>query len=278
MNTPLWISSCLVLDARRAVWLPKEATLAAADLCLGSPLSPPPAKKGGKTPSKTAKSAKAAVPPTPEQSAMLDAAADVLGITDEEMQPASAQEAVARLLSLCAEYQPKQVVLMGQLIHPDADREALIPLLKALFEALRERAALVLVGDDLNPALDALLQKCDWHAGVVPIWNCGEIALTHSGVAPETLMEAQEEGKQIVLGFENPAVSLRRSSAKYPCFVLGSKMTLLPAFSTELPGNDLWESPHLASLMNRTAFDYTVAIRKGVLIPAKLGRRARREK
>lgn len=264
VNTPLWINSSLVLDARRAVWLPKEATLAAADLCLGNPL-PAPSKR------KTAEPASAS-----SEEQMLQTAAEVLGMQEKGVHPASAHETVARLLALCADYQPKQIVLMGKLIHPEADRDSLIPLLKALFDALRERATLVLVGDDLDTGLDTFLQQCDWHAGVVPIWPCGDIALTHSNVAPEALQQAQEEGKQIVLGFENPAASLRRSSAKYPCFVLGAKMVLLPSFSTDLPGNDLWESPHLVSIMKRTPFDYTVAIRKGILIPAKLGRRARR--
>jgi len=267
VNTPLWINSSLVLDARRAVWLPKEATLAAADLCLGNPLPAPsaPSRKENVEPAAAA-----------SEEQMLQAAAEVLGMQENGVHPASAHETVARLLALCADYQPKQIVLMGTLIHPEADREALIPLLKALFDALRERATLVLVGDDLDARLDAFLQQCDWHAGVVPLWPCGDIALTHSGVAPEALEQAQEEGKQIILGFENPAVSLRRSSAKYPCFVLGAKMVLLPSFSPDLPENDLWESAHIVSVMKRTPFDYTVAIRKGMLVPAKLGRRVRR--
>lgn len=234
MNTPLWINSGLVLDARRAAWLPREETLVISDLHLGLPRA-----------------------------------------TGEPVEPeGEKEEGVARLLALVADYHPKKVALVGDLVHPFADPERLILLLSTLLNALREHAAVVLLGT-ATPELTPILAACDWHAELPPYWVCGNDLLLQGSecelpeIAP-LLVETTAKKGSVIIGTENPCLPLKGSTEAYPCFLLAEGLVVLPSFSPALKGNDiLTNEPHCA-LARQTQFRYAVAIRDRKLVPTRL--------
>ncbi|HWL52111.1 MAG TPA: hypothetical protein VNQ90_06740 [Chthoniobacteraceae bacterium] len=239
MNTPLWITSSLVLDARKAVWLPRDKVVAVADLHLGhadpSASSPTPAS-----------------PP---------------------------DEIVARLLAIVADYQPATVVLLGETIHPSAQPAAWVDLLRALLKALKERSRVVLVSSQPTPHAEALLTQCHWDEGVHPQWPAGKHLFLHGNEADPSAFHAKpapadapptEENGRLLFGHEHPGITLGDGVATRvlcPCFLLAPDAIVLPAFSSSTPVHDLRSGVWKGALARSRRFNQVVAITAGRLLP-----------
>ncbi len=229
MNIPLWISSTLVLDARKAVWLPKERTLAVADLLLG--------QAGG----------------------------------EGELN----DETVAQLLALVADYQPEKVVLLGDTLAPQAEGEALTARLKALLAALRERAGVVLVHENPTSQQSATLKAAEWLAGFQKQWHAGKHLLYHGeaalpGQVGQLLASVAEEEGRLIIGYEQPALSLGDGVATRslcPCFLLGRHLLVLPAFSPFATLNDVRPARWRGGITRSSRLQQIVAIAAGRLLP-----------
>lgn len=240
MTAPLWIDKSLVLDARRAVWLPGERTLAVADLHLGYAWAH-------------------------------RTAGNLLPVTAPD-------ETVPRLLALVADYQPEKVVLLGDIVHRAVQAPALIDLLTALLRALRERAALGLVAGNHDRALASLLTQCGWHAGLDCEWRCGDHLLLHGDESDPAFAQSRLDavsgaGGRIVIGHEHPAITLGDGVAtrvKCPCFLLAPNLLVLPAFSPWAAGSDVRARRWLSGYARAAAFEHAVAILGGKLLPVKM--------
>jgi|GEM_PF-3432721 len=234
MNVPLWLSSSLVLDARKALWFPRERTLAVANLHLGW------------TPGEES-------PATDETVALLLALA-------ADYQP----ERVVLLGELVHPRAPLPVTTerLRALLETLGERTGVVLLgdpADAAFDArLREAGWEAGVVPHWQCGKHLLLHgACDMEAGPAG--------------APREEGEEEEEGACRVIATENPGIILGEAAPVCcPCFLLAEGVLLLPAFSPWVTPLDFrretWHTPALRDLEWKQA----VAIAAGKLLPMGL--------
>jgi putative SbcD/Mre11-related phosphoesterase len=134
----------------------------------------------------------------------------------------------ARLVDLLGDYKPRQLILLGDLVHNRAGAEELA----RLIERLREFCPVILIAGNH----DRHLRDVE----LVESWRSEEFLFHHGHCAP-----APESGLQIV-GHHHPAGIMRDGAGlrlKLPAFVQQPRCWVMPAFSpwaagTEWPVND----------------------------------------
>jgi len=216
------------LDARRAVYLAQEATLAIADLHLGYAWAQ--------------RAAGNLVP---------------LGTGDEW---------AAALTGLLDDYGPKQVVVLGDFVHSAVKVQAIEAEVCRFIEAVEMRAELVLVGGNHDRGLKKLLERCGKAVEVRESLRCGNYLLVHGH-------EALEGQELVLMGHEHPAVTLEDPAGgvvRCPCFLVGERVTVLPAMSHWAAGCNVRSGRFLSALAKGERFARVVAILGGKLVPLNL--------
>ncbi len=137
----------IVLDARRAVFLEKESVLAVADLHLGYAWA------------------------HRHEGNLLPVSAD--------------DDTVARLLDLVETYAPRELVLLGDIVHRALSLPALKDELCALFAELSGRCRLRLVTGNHDRNLVPLLRDCGLDSSVVAEFRAGPHLLLHGDASDE---------------------------------------------------------------------------------------------
>lgn len=225
----------LQLDARHVLWMPEERTLVVADLHLGYVWAH---RHAG------------------------------------QLLPISApDDTVDRLVAIVAEYCPEQVVLLGDIVH----RAVPVPAIQAEMRGLSDRLGAVairwIVGNH-DRRLEALLRE----AGLTEIRLEPEIVL-----APHVLTHGAEEdsaaagrclarlgsGGWLIMGHEHPAIHLHdgiTTSVKCPCFLAGSRILILPAFSRWAAGANVRSSRFLSAFARDAVFSHAYAIVGGRIL------------
>lgn len=231
----LELSPGLWLDARRAVYLAESATLAVADLHLGYAWAH---RHGGQL-----------LP---------------LQLRDES---------TARLLALAGDYAPREIVLLGDIVH----RAVPVPELRAevrdLCAALSARAPLRLLAGNHDARL-AEFAGCE----VLTRWTAGPHLLLHgderaADAAASHLQAAAERGGRIIFGHEHPAITLSdrvATRAKCPCFLAAPNALVLPAFSPWAAGTEVRDRQFLSAYSHAAEFSHAIAILAGKLLPVPL--------
>jgi putative SbcD/Mre11-related phosphoesterase len=138
----------------------------------------------------------------------------------------------ARLVDLLGDYQPSQLILLGDLVHNRAGGEQLM----RLIERLREFCPVVLIAGNH----DRHLRNFD----LVECWQSGEFIFHHGHCAP-----IPEKGLQIV-GHHHPAAVMRDGAGlrlKLPAFVQQRSCWILPAFSPWAAGTE-WPADEETSI------------------------------
>jgi uncharacterized protein len=158
--------------------------------------------------------------------------------------PSVYKEDLQRLLSLIQYFQPRELLVVGDLFHSRENKEL------ALFRKWRE---------DLSHIAIRLIKgnhdilHADWYhdAGIVvspETWQIGEFAFIHDITAIAAMAGADSEASSAIAGAvaaERPASycfsghihpgirinGLGRQSLRLPCFYFGSDYSVLPAFS-----------------------------------------------
>lgn len=238
MYTPLRIDDSLVLDPRKAVWFPRDRTLAVADLHLG-------------------------------YSWIHRTAGNLLpvGISDDT---------AARLVHLVEEYRPMRLVVLGDIVHRAAPIPALVEALSGLLKAVEKWCLVTLLAGNHDAALGGLLARCQWRGELMREWYGCDFILMHGDAdadASKRLACAKRDGRRIVIGHEHPAIRLGdgvATSAKCPCFLLGDALVILPAFSSWAAGTDFRKGEWLSQYATATRFHTAVAIMGKRLLPIPL--------
>jgi putative SbcD/Mre11-related phosphoesterase len=229
----------LHLDARRVLWLPDARTLVAADLHLGYVWAH---RHAG------------------------------------QLLPISApDDTIDRLALLVAEYCPAQLVLLGDIVH----RALPLPAIREQLESLAARLASVTIRwitGNHDRRLESLLSKC----GLPGIRLEAEMNLP-----PHLLMHGDQAGSAtaarclarldpagwLIIGHEHPAIHLHdriASSVKCPCFLAGSQILVLPAFSSWAAGCNIRSSTFLSAFAREAIFSHAYAILAGRILPVAL--------
>ncbi len=242
MNPPVShaLAPGLHLDPRRVLWLPKQRALVAADLHLGYAWAH---RHAG------------------------------------QLLPISApDDTIGRLTELISEYEPQQLVLLGDIVH----RAVPVP---AIREELQSLAALcdsvqvrwIAGNHDRNLAL--LLQGFGLSGiEIEPQLVLGGHLLTHGdqedrSAAARLLAQLDPGEGWLIMGHEHPAIHLHdrvTTSVKCPCFLTGSRILILPAFSSWAAGTNIRSTPFLSAFARETIFSHAYAILAGRILPVAL--------
>lgn len=228
----------IVLDARRAVWLEHEKTLAVADLHLGY--------------------------------AWAHRAAG-------QMMPLSIKEdTIERLELLVRDYCPRELVILGDVVHRAIRIPALVRTLQDFYEALAPLTTLRLVAGNHDKHLGELLKRAALELPLHAEWSAGRVRCVHGDgglpAAEAMLQGAQKSGECILIGHEHPALSLPDGPTriKVPVFLWSSGLLVLPAYSPWAAGSDIQRGQYLSPFLQSNAPDLAIAILAGKLLPVPL--------
>ena len=215
----------LRLDSRRAVWMTGSRTLIVSDLHIGFPWVQ---KERG-----------------------------------EWMHQEDPDEPRRRLATLASEYQPSEIVFLGDLVHKLVDLVAIENELRALLEPLSNHCRLVLVRGNHDAGF--VSRQETW---ALPITVVDERVVDgrilrhgHLPIAEEVDAAATEQ-MPMILGHEHPAVHVRdgMTSAKHHCFLVGRDCVVLPAFSGWVTGMLVGTDTFLSPLLSSPRFDRAIPI------------------
>jgi uncharacterized protein len=231
--TPLQyhVSPELVLDVRRAAWFPVERVLAVADLHLGY--------------------------------------AWAHRLSGQLMPVTPANDTLDRLVELQNHYAPREIVVLGDIVH----RAMALPILegeiRGLFNAISRQSQLTFLGGNHDRNLDRLLKQ--W---LIPIELTSErIVGAHRLVHGDAAVSAHNTTSRIVMGHEHPAISIGdgvTTSQKCPCFLVSDDVVVLPAFSRWAAGTNIRAYPLMSEIARRASFTRAIAICGDKLLPVKL--------
>jgi len=230
----------LWLDARRGLWIAESRTLVVADLHLGYVWA---------------------------------------HRFEGQLMPLGAKEdATERLLELIDIYQPREVVLLGDIVHRVIPAPALREALTRFAEEIGARAELRIVLGNHDAHLPALLEHCGLTLHTVRKLRIGPHLLTH-GDGPDddervaSAFQAASPNGRVIIGHEHPAITLSGGPAswvKCPCFLASPEVLVLPAFSQWAAGSPVRDGNFLSAFARRTRFEHGIAIVANKLLPVKL--------
>lgn len=211
------LASGLVLDARRAVFLPTSRTLAVADLHLGYAW----AKR-----------------------------------THGALLPVIDDNTTDRLTELQRTYQPRRLVVLGDIVQEALALPALEKLLREFCERLGSASELIFCLGNHDRHLQRLVR--DWQ---LPVACHHQLTLDghkllHGDQRPRLTEEVPftlEASPRVsrLIGHEHPALTLGdglASRAKCPAFLVADGLLVLPAFSAWAAGCEFGRQPFLGPL------------------------------
>ena len=196
-----------------------------------------------------------------------------------QMLPLSApDDTIDRLAALVEEYEPAQLVLLGDIVH----RAIPVPALRLELESLASRLSGTVVrwiAGNHDRKLETLLHGI----GLAGIRLEAEVAIgahlllhgeeKESAAAACIRARAQEHGGWLIMGHEHPAISLHdgiASRVRCPCFLRGDNILVLPAFSRWSAGSNIRVPGFLSSFAQEAAFTHAHAIISGRLLSIPL--------
>lgn len=221
----------LHLDARRAVWLPEPRVLAVSDLHLGYPWSH---RASGN---------------------LLPVAAD--------------DGTIRRLRELVDDYQPREVVVLGDVVHGFATPAPVREELRRLAAEVGARASLRLLLGNHDQWLPELLAEAGLELPTGRSYQCRPHLLLHGHIHDGE----PEAGGRVIFGHEHPSIALSAgvaTHARCPCFLVADDALVLPAFSTWAAGTNVLEEEFMSPYAQRTHFSKAVAIVAEKLLPLPL--------
>lgn len=191
----------VLLDARRAAWLPRSRSLAVADLHLGEAW---------------VRRARGQLMP--------------LGIVDTT---------VTRLRALLESYQPERLILLGDIVHAALPIDGIQRAVQELASLEHEGLVLEWCLGNHDRQLPRQLERWGITARTVRQVNLPEAILLHGDQPPEPADLERHASSWKIQGHLHPALMLDdgiASRAKVPCFLVNPGRLVLPAFSEMAAG------------------------------------------
>lgn len=213
----------LVLDARRVAWLPREATLVVPDVHLGFAWTQ--RFRGSLLPVETP------------------------------------DDTLDRLAALQADYHPRRILFLGDLVHAALD----VPMIRAELDELVARLGrateLVLTLGNHDRRLPNLLAEWKLPVRVEPALTLGRFRLLHGDLAAAEELLASPD-RLTLIGHEHPSLTLGdgvATSARCPAFLLADDTVVLPAFSNWASGCNVARGEFLGPVAGAAKFHTAVA-------------------
>ncbi len=235
----LELSPGLWLDARRAVWIEEHRALLVADTHLGYAWA------------------------HRQQGNLLPIA--------------TAEDTLDRLQELATEYAPREIIILGDVIHGPATAEAVLADLRRL-HALDGGFAVRLIAGNHDMQLAAMLENAGLDVPLVREVMLGRDLLLHGdhtdqATATASCRAVSEKGGRVILGHEHPAMTLSdgvATTVRCPCFLVGTDVLVLPAFSPWTTGTNVRHGAFLSPYIDRANLTQTVAIVANRLLPLSI--------
>lgn len=195
-----------------------------------------------------------------------------------QMLPLSApDDTIDRLATLVLEYQPAQLVLLGDIVH----RAVPVPALRAELAALSTRLSgitLRWIAGNHDRNLHLLRAAGLENIRLEPEAAIGPHLLLHgeekeSSAAARIRARIPNTDGWLIMGHEHPAIHLRdriATSVKCPCFLRGPNILILPAFSRWSAGSNIRGPAFLSAFAQEAAFTHAHAILSGRLLSVPL--------
>lgn len=212
----------VVFDVRRAAWFPDERVLAVADLHLGY--------------------------------------AWAHRLSGQLMPITPANDTLGRLQELQRDYEPREIVVLGDIVHRAMALAVLEAEMRELFNALSPRSQLVFLAGNHDRDLQNVLDQWLLPISLAASREVGTHLLVHGDAA---VSSAGARGLRILMGHEHPAISISdgvTTSEKCPCFLVSESVIVLPAFSRWAAGTNIRAYPFMSELARQTTFQCAVAI------------------
>jgi uncharacterized protein len=194
-----------------------------------------------------------------------------------QMLPLSAPEtSIERLLDLVADYAPRELALLGDIVHRAVPVSALEEDLRRLAGELGQRVRLRFLSGNHDRGLAVMLRRCAIEAELLPLLEAGPHRLLHGDQwgreeAARELELARMRGGRIFMGHEHPAIGVGDgvASIKCPCFLVAPEVVILPAFSDWAAGAGVRGGRFLSALAQTAVFQTAYAIVAGKLLPLR---------
>jgi DNA ligase-associated metallophosphoesterase len=222
--------SDLVFDSRRAAWFPNERVLAVADLHLGYAWAH--RLSGQLMP----------IPPT--------------------------SDTLARLMELKRDYEPREIIVVGDIVHRAMALTVLEEEMRELFNALSPHSQLTFVAGNHDRDLEKILKQ--W---LLPIELTASRAVGGNLFVHGDGTIKPTPGLRIIMGHEHPAISIGdgvTTSQKCPCFLMSESVIVLPAFSRWAAGTNIHTYEFMSETARSANFTQALAICGDKLLPIKL--------
>lgn len=219
----------VTFDARRAAWFPAQRVLAVADLHLGY--------------------------------------AWAHRLSGQLMPITPANDTLGRLRELQREYGPREIVVLGDIVHRALALPVLQEEVRDLFDALSPHSQLTFLAGNHDRNLQAVLEQWRLPIELLASRKVGEHLLVH-GDATATDAEAR-----LVMGHEHPSITIGdgvTTSQKCPCFLVSERVVVLPAFSSWAAGTNIRAYPFMSETARAAKFTRAIAICGEKLLPVWL--------
>ncbi len=229
--TQFAIDTNLAFDSRRAAWFPNERVLAVADLHLGYAWA-----------HRLAGQLMPITPPT---------------------------DTLARLEELQRDYAPREIVVLGDIVHRAVALASLEKELRELIENLSAQSQLTLLVGNHDHHLQKVSQQWALPIELVGSREVGGHLLVHGDKA----IAGQQREQRIIMGHEHPAISLGdgvTTSQKCPCFLVSESVIVLPAFSNWAAGTNIRAYELMSEIARAADFTQAIAICGDKLLPVSL--------
>ncbi len=217
---PLAIAGGAVLDPRRAIWVPSERVLAVADLHLGYAW-------------------------TQRRRGLL-------------LPVEKAEDTSIRIQALVRDYQPRQLLVLGDIVHQVAEVPMLESQLSDLCRQWNRDCELVFCRGNHDRKLEQWIAANALPVRLVDEWQTGNWRWLHGDQAdPSVNLRLEAVPSTVVMGHEHPSIRLHdgtTTSMKVPCFLVGEGLIVLPAFSDWAAGSTVGQRPFLGSRAQAATF------------------------
>jgi hypothetical protein len=220
----------VVLDARRAMWFESERVLAVADLHLGY--------------------------------------AWAHRLSGQLMPITPANDTLERLTELQRDYEPDEIVVLGDIVHRAMALPVLEEEMRELFNALSPHSRLMFLAGNHDRDLQSVLKEWLLPIELLPSRQIDGHLLVHGDAATEQPVQGR-----IVMGHEHPAISIGdgvTTSEKCPCFLVSDSVMVLPAFSRWAAGTNVRVYPLMSETASKARFTQAIAICGERLLPIRI--------
>ncbi len=170
-----------------------------------------------------------------------------------------------RLVELCAFYKPAHLAILGDIVHEAVPVAEVSDEFSTLRRRLAEMCELKLILGNHDKKLRKIAK--DQSLELLPNFETERFVLTHGNDVRDG-----PPGKVVIMGHEHPSISLGDgiASAKFPCFMVGKKVLILPAFSRWSAGTNIRAHSFMSPIARTHCFERAVAVCGAKLLPVKL--------